>query len=494
MGRREKPVGASGSRLSAFAEDLRSLRAAAGNPSYRRMAGIVMYSPSVLSEAAGGYRLPTLPVTLAFVKACDGDIGAWERRWRAERARASPPLTGESPGPAEPGSGEEASPSAPGSASAAGGGPTWTPGSAGSAWTLRSAGSAWTPGSAGLAGAGIGWPRPAQLPVAPLDFVGREAEFEVVTAPYEGVGSHAPLVIRGPVGVGKTAFALRYAHRAAPEFPDGQLWADMCGTTEDALAATDVLGGFLLALGVPAAAVPGDATHRIGLYRSILAQRRVLVLLDNVRDEAQVRPLLAHTPASRVLVVSRSRLLGLEGVRRVIMAPLPRTEAVDLLRVLIGGERVRAEPAAALRIAEFCGYLPLAVTVAGRKIAAQPGRGLREVAERLDAGVNVANWLRIGDIGLANALLPAYLSLPPLGKHVVHMLGRGCDEVTPIGLARHLHISVDAAEHVMDTLVDSGLLHRVSTPERYIMPRLIGSLLMQETGRLAERRIQQAIF
>ncbi|MGY2062290.1 MarR family transcriptional regulator, partial [Nocardia gipuzkoensis] len=143
---------------------------------------------------------------------------------------------------------------------------------------------------------------------------------------------------------------------------------------------------------------------------------------------------------------------------------------------------------AALRIAEFCAHLPLAITIAGRKIAAQPGRRLSEVADRLDAGVQVANWLWIGDIGLADSVLPAYLSLPPLAKHVVHMLAAGCDEVTPAELARTLHISIDSAEYAMDSLIDVGLLHRVPAPERYALPSLIGRLVAQETSRFAMHR------
>ncbi|MEV0292497.1 helix-turn-helix domain-containing protein [Nocardia sp. NPDC050710] len=441
MGRREKPIDVQSSPVAAFAGDLRKLRAAAGNPSYRQLASVALYSPSVLSDAAGGHRLPTLPVAIAFARACGGDPHEWERRWREARGDSTPteplPIVAVD---------DQAEP---------------------------------------------GQPRPAQLPIGPHDFVGRLAEFDGARAAMSGIAeSRVPVVVRGPVGVGKTAFALRFTHQLAEQFPDGQLFADMAARRADEAAPLEVMAGFLHALGVPPDQVPEDDMHRIGLYRSMLAERRVMVLLDNVRDEPQVRPLLARSLNSQIVVTSRSRLLGLDGVRRISLGPLSRVESLDLLRLLIGSDRVRAEHAAGLRIAEFCGHLPLALTIAGRKISAQPGRRLSEIAGRLAEGVNVANWLRIGDISLADAVLPAYLSRPPLAKHVLHMLAGGADEVTPAALARALHISIESAEYAMDSLIDGGLLHRVSEPDRYLMSPLIGQLVAQEADRFALRRGQ----
>lgn len=407
------------------------------------MASAALYSPSVLSDAAGGHRLPTLPVTSAFVKACGGDLEEWERRWHEVRGDGAPtePLTP---------IGDDIPESGP--------------------------------------------PRPAQLPIGPHDFVGRLAEFTAASAAMTGMSDcRAPVVVRGPVGIGKTTFALRFAHQLAGDFPDGQLFTDLGARRGHESAPLEVMSGFLHALGILPDQIPDDEMHRIGLYRSMIAERRVIVVLDNVRDEPQVRPLLARSRTSQIVVTSRSRLLGLDGVRRITLEPLSRMEAIDLLRLLIGSDRIRAEHASGLRIAEFCGYLPLALTIAGRKIAAQPGRRLAEIAGRLTDGVNVANWLRIGDIGLAEAVLPAYLSRPPLAKHVLHMLAHGADEVTPTSLARALHISIDSAEYAMDSLIDGGLLHRVSQPDRYVMPSLIGQLLAQEADRFAIRRDQEAL-
>ncbi|MBF6209455.1 helix-turn-helix transcriptional regulator [Nocardia puris] len=439
MGRREKPIDAGSGPVAAFASDLRKLRAAAGNPSYRQLASAALYSPSVLSDAAGGHRLPTLPVTLAFARACGGDPDEWEQRWRVARGDGAPT----EPLPVLPG--EEAGES--------------------------------------------GRPRPAQLPIGPHDFVGRTAEFESALSATAGMAdSRVPVVVRGPIGIGKTAFALRFAHRLTSDFPDGQLFADLSARRGEMAEPMEVMAGFLHALGVPPDQVPGDDMHRIGLYRSMLAERRVVVLLDNVRDEPQVRPLLARSLNSQIVITSRARLLGLDGVRRIALGPLPAGASEDLLRLLIGEDRVRAESAAAGRIARFCEHLPLALTIAGRKIAAQPGRRLSEIAARLGEGVNVADWLRIGDVGLADAVLPAYLARPPLAKHVLHMLAGGAGEVTPATLARTLHLSIESAEYAMDSLIDGGLLHVLTEPERYVMPPLLGRLLAQEADRFALRR------
>lgn len=406
------------------------------------MASVALYSPSVLSDAAGGHRLPTLPVALAFARACGGDQQEWERRWREARGDGAP---------TEP-----------------------------------------LPSLAADDSTDPGRPRPAQLPIGPHDFVGRLAEFNSARSAMTGMAdSRVPVVVRGPVGIGKTTFALRVAHQLTAEFPDGQLFADMGSRRGDATTPRDVMTGFLLALGIPPEQIPDEDMHRIGLYRSMLAERRVIVLLDNVRDEPQVRPLLARSLNSQIVVTSRSRLLGLEGVRRITLGPLSRVESIDLLRLLIGTDRVRTEHAAALRIAEFCGHLPLALTIAGRKISAQPGRRLSEIAGRLADGVNVASWLRIGDIGLGDAVLPAYLSRPPLAKHVLHMLAGGADEVTPSALSRALHISIDSAESAMDSLIDGGLLHRVSEPDRYLMSPLIGQLVRQEADRYVADRTEE---
>ncbi|MFJ9369706.1 NB-ARC domain-containing protein [Nocardia sp. NPDC101769] len=406
------------------------------------MASVALYSPSVLSEAASGHRLPSLPVALAFVRACGGDPQEWEQRWR------------EIHGDTEIDS-AAAVPSAPVAAD---------PARAASELKVR----------------------PAQMPIGPHDFVGRAAELRRASEVTGGPGDlRVPLVIRGPAGIGKTTFAMRFARRLASDFPGGQLWADMGA---DDVQPLDVMTGFLLALGVPPEQIPPDEMGRVGLYRSTLAVQRVVVLLDNVRDEPQVRLLLVRSCTSQILMTSRSRLLGLEGIRRITLAPLTPKESVELLRLLIGADRVRAELPAVLRIAQFCAHLPLALTIAGRKIAAQKYRPLSEFAAHLDSGVEIANWLWIGDVSLVQSVLPAYILLPPLAQQAVHRLAVSTDEITPGALAKSLQVSIDSAEYAMDALIDAGLLYRMRDSGRHVLPALIGRLIAQETSRLALRR------
>jgi DNA-binding SARP family transcriptional activator len=211
------------------------------------------------------------------------------------------------------------------------------------------AGAAWsTMTESGLAGSGL-----AGSGLAGSGLAGCEAAFVPVAA------------IAGPPGVGKTALAVRWAHQAAGEFPDGQLYANLRGYAAGApVRAADALAAFLRALGVPGQEIPADTDERIGLYRSLLAGRRILVVLDNASSTEQARPLLPGTAGAMAIVTSRDTLAGLvarDGAERLDLGLLPLPEALGLLRVLIG-RQAEAEPAAAAGLAEQCG--PTAVGAA----------------------------------------------------------------------------------------------------------------------------------
>jgi DNA-binding SARP family transcriptional activator/tetratricopeptide (TPR) repeat protein/DNA-binding XRE family transcriptional regulator len=220
---------------------------------------------------------------------------------------------------------------------------------------------------------------PRQLPAAVRGFVGREAEMTTLAslldraAPADG----AVLIsaIGGTAGVGKTALAVHWAHQVADRFPGGQLYVNLRGyDPEQPVPAADALAGFLRALGVPGPSIPPGADERAALYRSLLAQRRVLVLLDNAGSVEQVRPLLPGAAACVVVVTSRDALAGLvarDGARRLELDLLPPGEAAGLLRELIG-ERAVADPAATLELAALCARLPLALRVAAEHVIARP--------------------------------------------------------------------------------------------------------------------------
>ena len=233
------------------------------------------------------------------------------------------------------------------------------------------------------------WEVPRQLPAAVGSFTGRGPELEMLTGHSGSEGSQTMVIsaIGGTAGVGKTALAVQWAHQVAERFPDGQLYVNLRGYDQgQPLAPGDVLAGFLAALGVPGPQIPAELDDRAAAYRSVLAGRRVLIVLDNASDAGQVRPLLPGEPGCLVLVTSRDLLAGLvarDGAVRVLLDALPLDDAVALLRVLIGA-RVDAEPQAAAQLAGLCSCLPLALRVAAELAAARPTMSLVALAGELD--------------------------------------------------------------------------------------------------------------
>ncbi|RSS72763.1 tetratricopeptide repeat protein [Streptomyces sp. WAC06614] len=229
---------------------------------------------------------------------------------------------------------------------------------------------------------------PAHLPRPPWGFVGREAELGALgRAVGPGAGSGGLCVVVGPAGVGKTSLALHWAHRTAAGFPDGQLYADLRGFDDSPpVEPMQVLRGFLTALGTPDRAVPDDDSAAQALYRSLLAGRRLLVVLDNARDSAQVRPLLSGGDGCATVVTSRNRLDGLvarDGARIVPLGVLESEECLDLLRAALPDERVSDRPEAAHTLARLCGGLPLALRITAARLAAHPSWSLQCVADEL---------------------------------------------------------------------------------------------------------------
>ena len=236
-------------------------------------------------------------------------------------------------------------------------------------------------------------PVPAQLPLAVPGFSGRAAELARLDAllPPDDREPAAPLavtVISGTPGVGKTSLAVHWAHRVTHRFSAGQLYADLRGFDPTAAAASpaEVLYGFLLALGVPPDRVPADLEARTALYRSRLAGQRVLVVLDNARDPAQVRPLLPGAPGCLTLVTSRQQLTSLtvtENASPLTLDLMPAAEARDLLTIRLGRRRADAEPGAVDEIINSCARLPLALAIAAARAAARPHFTLAELAAEL---------------------------------------------------------------------------------------------------------------
>lgn len=253
-------------------------------------------------------------------------------------------------------------------------------------------------GSADVAGAAIATAPgvsavPRELPADVAAFTGRSSELAALdallpsgTRPQEAPGPVVISAVSGTAGAGKTALAVHWAHRVAAHFPDGQLYVNLRGyDPEQPLQATQALAGFLSALGAAGPDLPPDEAARAARYRSLLAGKRLLVVLDNAATEEQVRPLLPGSASALVLVTSRDALPGLvarDGARRLDLGLLPADDAVALLGALIG-DRVDADPVAAWALADLCARLPLALRVAAELAVAEPGKPLAALAAEL---------------------------------------------------------------------------------------------------------------
>jgi DNA-binding SARP family transcriptional activator/tetratricopeptide (TPR) repeat protein len=274
--------------------------------------------------------------------------------------------------------------------------------------------------------------RPAQLPRDIGGFVGRGAELAALDAALaEGGREPAAMVIStisGTAGVGKTALAVHWAHRVRDRFPDGQLYLDLrgFGPGRRVVAPADAIRGFLDGLGVPAARLPPDLDAQAARYRSVLADRRVLVVLDNARDAEQARPLLPGAPGCLVVVTSRDRLSPLvaDGAHPVDLDLLTPTESRAVLVRRLGAERVAAEPEAAEQVIVRCARLPLALTIAAARVL-QSGFPLDTVAAELAQAQGRLDALAPGDPAseVRAAFSWSYDALTPAAARLFRLLG-----------------------------------------------------------------------
>jgi DNA-binding SARP family transcriptional activator/tetratricopeptide (TPR) repeat protein len=269
----------------------------------------------------------------------------------------------------------------------------------------------------GTAEAAPGPVRPAQLPHDVRGFTGRAAELARLDAPPDAGPGPDIRVLTGTAGVGKTALAVRWAHHVRDRFPDGQLYLDLRGFDADhePLTPAAAAAQLLRALGTDPRAIPPDPAGRTALWRSLLADRRVLLLLDNARDSAQVTPLLP--PSGTVLVTSRQRLgdlIARTGARSLPLPVLPAGDSLQLLETVLGAAVVAAEPAAAAELARLCGHLPLALRLAAANLGAGETAGIAELARELAGGDPLAGLSVDGaeESAVTTAFSLSYRALP----------------------------------------------------------------------------------
>lgn len=285
------------------------------------------------------------------------------------------------------------------------------------------------PGSVPAPSSWLGsWTVPRQLPLMVSDFIGRAPEISQLTAALsagagEGLAGVPGAVISGQPGVGKTTLALRVAHSLRSLFPDGQLWVQLAGASARPRDPGEVLGELLRGLGVHGSAIPSGTDERAGLFRSWVADRRVLLMVDDAASSAQVRPLLPGTSGNAVIVTSRTRLSGLPGMIMLELDPFAPEEAVGLLTRIAGEERVAAEPQAASEVAAACGLVPLAVRIAGAKLVTHPSWPVSSLARKMADERGRLDELEVEDLSVRISLALSYETLSEPAKRAFRLLG-----------------------------------------------------------------------
>jgi DNA-binding SARP family transcriptional activator len=304
-------------------------------------------------------------------------------------------------------------------------------------------------------------PRPCQLPPDVPDFTGREETIDDLDGLLRNARDGRAVVISaiaGQAGVGKTALAVHVAHRLRSEFPEGQLYVNLRSAQDHRAEPAEVLARFLRALGVDGGAIPDGMEERAALYREELADRRMLVVLDNAVNGAQVQPLLPGVPGCAVLVTSRSRL-ALPGTRPVELDVLPPEQAVDLLTRIVGPERVSEELDAARELIHLCGRLPLALRIVGARLAVRPHWTLTRMARRLTDEQRRLDELAHDDLEVRASLGLSYDHLVPRSRRLFHLLGLlDAPDVTNWVCAALLDTTIATADDLIDDLVDAQLI------------------------------------
>jgi tetratricopeptide (TPR) repeat protein len=406
-----------------FANRLKQLTKTSGN-TLASLQKKTALSKGAIHDALNGKRRSHLDTVIKIVKACDGDEVSWRVEWaELNRALDDARDTGNDEPPGQR--------------------PTWQQ------------------------------PPPRQLPAAVADFVGRDSELDLLAEQLNRSTQGASIVaitsIGGTAGVGKTALALWWGNQVSDQFPDGQLYIDLRGhRPEPPRRSGEAVALVLGALGVPATRVPGDEDERAGLYRSLLAGKKMLVVLDNAASAEQVRPLLPNSPDCLVMVTSRIELPGLiagNGARQIILDRLTPEEAVELLRRIVGQSRVDAEPDAAAEIARRCAYLPLALRVAAQRAMASSGFTLAEIVEQLTKARHHLDLLATPDndqsMNVRVVFSWSYRALPTTSARMFRMLGlHAGPEISVPAAAALADVTAAEAEHLLEALAGVHLLER----------------------------------
>ena len=349
-------------------------------------------------------------------------------------------------------------------------------------------------------------PAPAQLPADIADFAGRDQSLGRLCDHLSSLGGDGDpgavriAVVAGAGGLGKTALAVHAAHRVRASFPDGQFYVNLLGATAHPLPAADVLARFLRDLGVDGRYIPVDEDERAARYRTILAGRRMLVVLDNARDAAQARLLLPGAASSAVLMTTRSRMPDLASTLLINLKVLDDDEALALFTTVVGEKAAAAEPEATAELLAACACLPLAIRICAARLATRPGWSIQAMADRLRDTRRRLDELRVGDLAVRASFQVSFASLPARDQP---------DGIAPadafrlLGLWEGPSISAAAAaalfgtpehlaEDALEILVDAHQLDSTA-PGRYRFHDLLRVYSSERAGDLPEEERHAAI-
>jgi transcriptional regulator with XRE-family HTH domain/tetratricopeptide (TPR) repeat protein len=314
------------------------------------------------------------------------------------------------------------------------------------------------------------WSLPPDVP----DLTGRDDELGRLERAAGGGRATEVVVVHGPPGAGKTTLVVHAAYRLAESFADGCLFVNLRGMDARPLPPGEVMHRVLRTLGVAEDRIPAVEEERAELYRAELRGRSTALVLDNAADEGQVRPLLATGSSSLVLVTSRQTLGGLEAATRLALDVLADDESVRLLGAIAGVERISAERAAAERVAALCGHLPLALRIAGNRLASRPRWTVEHLAGQLGDEERRLSALTSGDLRVRAAFQMSYQQLGEQAALVFRRmsLAPGGD-VTPDLVAVAAGVSAATAEETLEDLVDASLVEVSTTAGRYVCHDLL---------------------
>jgi len=311
---------------------------------------------------------------------------------------------------------------------------------------------------------------PCMLPTDIADFTGRKKQVGdiqrhlALAAENPGQLAVPVIAIVGKPGIGKTTLGVHVSRRLMPQYPDGQLFADLHGWASRLVSPMQILERFLRTLGVPGGSIPDGLEERAEMYRGLLSDRRVLVVLDNVGNEAQVLPLLPGSPRTAVIVTSRSRLGGLPGAIHIDIDVFDPQQSIELLSRIAGNGRVQAETKAAENLAELCGQLPLALRIAGARLSARPHWTVEQLAGRLENESRRLDELKHGAIGIRVSISMTYDNISADARRLFRLLAV-MDWLVFSGWvsAALLDVPLDDAQDLLDDLADAQLVEITGT-------------------------------